>query len=76
MTAKYKLTFKDTASFLGGLASITISRMVKKDTTFPKPEKIGRSIFFDENAICEWLSQQAGFEITPSDEIIFTVGKR
>ena len=62
-----KLTLRDTSQVLAGIAPITITRIAKSDSAFPKIEKVGRSIFIDENALYTWLSHKAGFTILATD---------
>lgn len=65
-----KLTIKNISKILGDLAPVTISRLAKSDKTFPEIETIGRSRYMDSDALYCWLSQKAGFKVTPPDKAI------
>ena len=77
---KAKLTPKDAANILGGISPKTVLNLSRKpsknkpnptyDPTFPIFEKIGRSKYVDNKALYKWLSQKAGFKVTPPDRAI------
>lgn len=64
-----KLSLKSSALILG-VSPITPTRLSALDPTFPKLERIGRSIFIDSNKFYAWLSLKSGQEVTPSDTLL------
>ena len=49
----------------------TIRRLAKDTKTdFPTPYVVGRSVYWSESSILEYLSRKAGFTITPADRAI------
>ena len=71
MKTKQKLTLNQMAIILC-LSPISISRLLKSDKTFPQVIKIGRSIFVDADAFYVWLSNKAGKEVTPDDNLMLS----
>lgn len=80
MITKPKLQVKGVAEILGGISRKTVLGLTKKSTqgkpnisydpTFPKLERIGRSIYIDSNEFYYWLSQKADFNVTTHDRAI------
>ena len=64
-----KLTLKAATTIIP-VAPITITRIAKSDSTFPKLEKIGRSQFIDRQAFYKWLSKKAGYVVIDGDYAI------
>lgn len=64
-----KLTLKAATAIIP-VAPITITRIAKSDSTFPKLEKIGRSQFIDKQAFYTWLSKKAGYLVIDGDYAI------
>lgn len=76
-----KLKLQDIALILF-IAPVSASRFFTKsksnvkyphnsyDPTFPKPDKVGRSIFIDSDKFYQWLSEKAGKEVTPKDNLL------
>ncbi len=69
MTNYKKLTLKDAAQVLSKVPC-SITRLPKLDPTFPPLEKVGRSVFIDQDKFYEWLSAKAGETITPADKLM------
>ena len=70
MSQTNKLTLKDTSKILGGMSTITITRISKTDTQFPPVVKIGRSIFIDRDLLYKWLSEKSGLDVKPQDHLL------
>jgi len=64
-----KLTFKTLATILN-VAPITVSRIAKSDSQFPKATKIGRSQFIDSKAFHQWLSKKSGCVVVEGDRVL------
>lgn len=64
-----KLQLKAVASIIGA-STVTIPRLSTSDKDFPKLERVGRSIFIDEDKFYHWLSSKAGEKITPKDKLL------
>lgn len=43
---------------LGGISRATLDRKIAADPTFPAPRYMGRTRFFDVDAIEAWLTEQ------------------
>lgn len=83
MTYQNKLTLTDIARILS-MNPITVRRIAIKqkklskhdtntfDSTFPATEKVGRSLYVNEDLFYKWLSIKAGEKITPDDELMTT----
>lgn len=41
-----------------------------KKSDFPKPFKVGRSVYWKESEILEYLSKKTGFKVDPQDKTI------
>ena len=64
-----KLTVKSLSEILN-VAPVTVTRIAKSDSQFPKLAKIGRSIFIDSDAFYKWLSKKSGCIVVEGDRVL------
>lgn len=55
------------------VAPLTLSRLIRANCDFPKPEKYGKSLYFDWQAVQRWLETRASKSvILNQDDILWT----
>ncbi len=67
-----KILILTVLSILGGISRGTLRRELK-ESNFPKPEKIGKSQYFNSRAVYKWLSQKAGRPVRQGDKLLSSV---
>ena len=75
----YKLTLKKVSQTVA-VSAITIKRLYTQptadkpnpiyDPNFPKPERMGRSIYIDSHEFYQWLSAKVGFSVVAPDKVL------
>jgi predicted DNA-binding transcriptional regulator AlpA len=63
-----KITKSKVLEILGDISASTLKRLIEENN-FPKPEKIGRQIYFRTSQVHDWVSLMAGCKFSCGDKL-------